>query len=205
MKVWKEKFVLGITGIIGSGKSTVSRIFEEFGAIRISTDELAKVYTTKESPVLEKIKELVDENIFTGDGEVDRKKIASIVFKDKGKLDKLNSLIHPLVFQKSKEMFENIQGGIVIAWEVPLLFESGADKMCDATLTVSLDPSLCFDRVQRREDMSLEEYNDRLNNQMSLETKLSLSNFFIINDKNIPALKDSCRDVLKQIHQYKGQ
>ncbi len=205
MKNWKDRFVLGITGIIGSGKSTVSKIFEDLGAIKISADDLAKFYTTKDSPVLKNIQEITGEDIFTGDGEIDRKKIASIVFNDKKKLDELNSLIHPLVFKKSIEMFKSIQGGTIIAWEVPLLFETGADKMCDATLTVSLDPSLCFARVQRRDNMSEEEYIDRLKNQMNLETKISLSDFFIINDKNIPALKESCRDVINQIHQYKGQ
>lgn len=204
MKIWKDKFILGITGIIGSGKSTVAKLFEELGAFKISSDEIAKFYTTKDSPILKDIQELLEENIITEEGEVDRKKIASIVFKDTEKLERLNFLIHPLVFQKVDEIIENIHGGRIIAWEVPLLFETGADKKCDATLTVSLDPSLCYERVKRRDNMSMEEYDNRLKKQMDLETKLSISNFFIINDQSISKLKENCKGIYEQIVQKKG-
>ncbi|HNK58896.1 MAG TPA: dephospho-CoA kinase, partial [Leptospiraceae bacterium] len=151
MKEWNKRFVLGITGSMGGGKSTVTKIFEKLGAFRISSDEIARSFTEKDSPIKEELiqnlgKEILDEN-----GDLDRKRIAGIVFSDKNAIAKLNGLIHPLVRKKTLELIDSVIDGRLVAWEAPLLFEAKGDAICDATLTVYAEYNDLWNRVKDRD------------------------------------------------------
>jgi dephospho-CoA kinase len=192
--------ILGITGGMGSGKSTVSKIFEDLGCIRINSDELARFYTSEKSPLKNELKELLGEAIFDSSGNLDRKKIAAIVFNNKEKLDSLNSLIHPLVRRDLLEKIKTLPENTIVAWEAPLLFEAGGDKICDFTLTVFASEEKAAERVILRDKIPKEEFLARMRNQMDIKEKIKRSDFIIDNSSlSLLELKKVSSDILKEI------
>lgn len=201
---WQKRFVLGITGIIGSGKSTAAKIFEELGAYRINADELAKFYSSEKSPIIPQLVELLSDKILDNNGVPDRKVIANIVFNNKSLLERLNQLLHPLVRKDALNIIEKIDSGQVIVWEVPLLFESNANKNCNATLTVVSSEEIACQRAMVRSRMTRDEFFQRLGNQMNLKKKMELSDFIINNDRDYAALLEECKLIYKQILEFRG-
>lgn len=191
--------MLGITGSMGSGKSTVTKIFEDFGCHRISSDEIARNFTSENSTVKSELIEILGTEILDEKGVIDRKKIASIVFINKSAITKLNELLHPLIRQKTISIIESINDGKVIVWEAPLLFEAGGDKLCDAVLTVYADYSDSWKRVRQRDDITEEEFQSRLANQMDIKKKIEASDFKIVNDKDLLHLKSESRIIYNEI------
>ncbi|MCE9500100.1 MAG: dephospho-CoA kinase [Leptospira sp.] len=205
MEFWTTRFILGITGIIGGGKSSAAKFFEEFGAFRISSDELARVYTSSSSPIKNKLVELLGNEILSSSGEIDRGKIAELVFFDSAKLNSLNALIHPLVRKDFHQLTGEIGGGRLIAWEIPLLFETAADKICDATLTVFTDENTAYERAKDRDKITKSQFFARLSKQMSIKDKLALSDFNIENDKTTDDLRTKCREIYDKIMSYRKE
>lgn len=199
MKTWSKRFVLGITGSMGSGKSVVTKNFESLGAFRISADEIAHSFTAFDSPVKSNLVEMLGDTILDERGNLDRKRIAGIVFSDKNAIVKLNGFLHPLIRQKTLDLIESIDDGRMVAWEAPLLFEAKGDAICDATLTVSADYENSWRRVQIRDQISEEEFRNRLANQMDIKKKLELSDFKIINDKDLTHLNSECNAIYSLI------
>lgn len=204
MKKWRERFVLGITGMMGSGKTTVAKIFGQAGALRISADELARFYTSEQSPIKPQLIELFGAQIMDSNGIPERKKIAALVFHDKTLLSTLNQLIHPRVRQKTREMIAAEKGGRMIAWEVPLLFESGADKECNAILTVTTDLQQAEKRVIARDCISAKDFRARIAHQMEIKKKMQLSDFIIENNKDPKSLEEECLGIYHKIMEYRG-
>lgn len=198
-KNWKERFVLGITGNIGGGKSTATRLFSEFGAALIDSDQIARTFTAEDTPIRKELVEVFGNEIFDENNQIDRKKIASIVFFDKVKLKKLTDLIHPEVRKQALSQIQAIHSGQVIAWEVPLLFENQLNVYCDATLSVGVDEELAIERVRRRENMSRLDYQARISNQFDLKKKIELSDLYIINNKDLEYLKTECFKIYNEI------
>ena len=201
---WDTKFVLGITGIIGSGKSTVTRIFEKLGAIKIDSDQLAKFYTSASSPIIPNLVSIFGEDILDKNGVPDRKKIASIVFTNDQKLEAMVSIIHPLVRKDAQKAISSVENGRVIAWEVPLLFESGAYTECHSTLTVVAEEEVCLKRAQERDGISVSNFYKRLSKQLSLVEKVKLSGFVVHNNSNEAALFEKASSIYEKILSYKS-
>ncbi|HNO23992.1 MAG TPA: dephospho-CoA kinase, partial [Leptospiraceae bacterium] len=188
MNPWKNKFVLGITGGMGSGKSTVTRIFESFGCHRISSDELARFYTSADSPIKAELVRLFGEESVKN-GVPDRKIIAGIVFSDPVKLNQLTEIIHPLVRKQAVDFFESLPEGSIAVWEVPLLFETRAEEVCSSTLTVCSDEKITLNRVIERDGITEKEYKDRMARQMELKEKIKRSDFVVRNDFDMGVLE----------------
>lgn len=184
---------------MGSGKSVVTKTFESLGAFRISADEIAHSFTAFDSPVKSNLVEMLGDTILDERGNLDRKRIAGIVFSDKNAIVKLNGFLHPLIRQKTLDLIESIADGRIVAWEAPLLFEAKGDTICDATLTVSADYENSWKRVQERDQISEEEFRNRLANQMDIKKKLELSDFNIINDKDLTHLNSECNAIYSLI------
>lgn len=188
----KKAFLVGITGMIGGGKSTAAKILQESGAFAIHADNLAKRYTSSESPILSELVELLGSEILDGDGNPDRKKISDVVFKDKGKLDGLNRLIHPRVRADFLKLLETEAAGKLVVWEVPLLFETDAYTLCDATVTVDSDEEASILRVMERDGMKKEEVLARISNQLPLSEKLKKADYIISNKGDLESLREEC-------------
>ncbi|TGL16578.1 dephospho-CoA kinase [Leptospira meyeri] len=185
-----NKTLIGITGSIGSGKSTVLAMFGELGAETISSDAIARTFTEPTSSVIGELKQIFGNSILDTNGAPIRAKIAELAFSDKTKLQALNELLHPLVRKNFLEFLNSRKDGSIVAWEVPLLFETDAHTICDFTVTVAVSPGVAWERVQSRGGMDYEDFQKRNLSQMDLEKKKSLSDFVVTNDNQRENLKE---------------
>ncbi|MFP9099081.1 dephospho-CoA kinase [Flavobacterium sp. RHBU_24] len=171
--------VIGLTGGIGSGKSTVARMFETLGVpVYYADDEAKKIlYTTKVADELHKV---FGEAAFTANTP-DRAKIAALVFSDKEKLRQLNAIIHPRVALHFNDWVFNHQNLPFVIKEAAILFESGAYKQCDAVITVTAPQEVRIDRVMARDGALRGDVEKRMANQWAEEKKIALSDYVIEN------------------------
>ena len=176
--------IIGITGPIGSGKSYVGDIFEEFGFPRIDTD---KVYHGLISGYTDTVKELESEfgcSILNEDGGVDRRELGKIVFSDKAKLLKLNAITHKYVRVETERLIEKFRsdGYKAVIVEVPLMFESGFDKMCDEVLCVVADNDIRAERIVKRNGISKKDAENRIKNQKDNNFYIEKSTIVVYNN-----------------------
>ncbi|MBM9502646.1 dephospho-CoA kinase [Leptospira sp. 201903071] len=191
----KKAFLVGITGMIGGGKSTATKILAELGAFAIQADPLAKRYTAPDSPILPELVDLLGSEILDSEGNPDRKKIADLVFRDPKKLEGLNRLIHPRVRQDFLKILETEASGKLVIWEVPLLFETDAYTLCDATVAVDSDPEESILRTITRDGVAKEDVLARIANQLPLSEKLKRADYTIKNRGNLETLREECKNL----------
>ncbi|WP_061216174.1 dephospho-CoA kinase [Leptospira santarosai] len=191
----REAFLVGITGMIGGGKSTVVKILEELGGFGISSDRLARRYTEADSPILPELLELLGKGILDSEGKPDRKKISDIVFNDAEKLAGLNRLIHPGVRNDFQKILETQARGRMVIWEVPLLFETDAYTLCNATVAVDSDPEESISRTISRDGIRREDVLARISKQLPITEKLKRADYIIRNKGSLDALKEECKSL----------
>ncbi|MDO9255368.1 MAG: dephospho-CoA kinase [Bacteroidales bacterium] len=175
---------IGLTGNIGTGKSTVARIFEILGVPVYHADKQAREILESE-PVKIQLADLFGKQVVNSLNQVDRKALAAIVFNDKNKLDVLNSLIHPLVevgFSQWCDQHQHTDQKYVLH-EAAILFESGFDRLFDANILVTAPEALCVKRVMARDGITKEMVSERVQNQWSQDKKLAMADYQIINDE----------------------
>ena len=181
----KTKDIIGITGGIGSGKSTVCRIFQHLGYAVYSADDRAKAVMHSSAPLIVQIKDLFGEKAYFSDGTLNRKWIGSQVFSDKKKLQALNALVHPAVHQDFHNWVESLLPSYsksFVLYEAAILFESGGRDRVDGVMTVFAPKSLRIQRVVSRDGVSREQVIERMDNQWPDHKKLALADFVIYND-----------------------
>ncbi len=173
--------ILGITGGIGSGKSTVSQIFAMCGIpVYIADTESKRLVAT--SPVIrEKLIKLFGEELFAG-GVLNKPLLASHIFNDKEKLETVNAIIHPEVEKDFKEWVIAHKEYDIVAHEAAILFESGFNRFVDKVVMVYTPLDIRIERTQKRDNTTREKVMERIQNQMPDEKKAELSDFVIVND-----------------------
>lgn len=172
--------LVGLTGGIGSGKTTVARVFTTLGVPVFQADEATRE-AIKEPAIRKEIIDLLGKDILKENGVIDRKKVAAIVFTDKKKLERLNSILHP----EARKMFHDWVGkqtGPYVIKEAAILFESGAWKEMDLIITVTASEEVRVARVAKRDNLEVEEIHKRMSNQMKEEERIRRSHFAINND-----------------------
>lgn len=175
---------VGITGGIGSGKSTICRIFQSIGIPVYYADDKAKYLMKTDANLISKIKDLLGNDVYDNENNLNTKRIAEIVFNDKKKLKQLNSIVHPAVgidannWQKEMEK----QGYHYTLKEAALLFESGSYKQLDKIIVVDAPEKLRIQRVMKRDQVSEQEVYNRIKNQWPQDKKNKLADFIINND-----------------------
>ena len=172
---------IGITGGIGSGKTYVASVFKSLGIPIFNADIQAKKIMTSSGKLIKLVKEEFGNEIYK-DSDLNKEKLASIVFSNSDKLQKLNSLVHPIV----KEEFNNWckkQTSPYIIKEAAILFESNSHIGLDAVICVSAPLDLRMRRLLNRDDYSKKEIKKRIENQISQEEKQKLSDYIIVNDE----------------------
>jgi dephospho-CoA kinase len=190
---------IGLTGGIGSGKSTVAGIFEVLGIPVYDADSASKKLMQEDPEIIRLIKESFGESSYNN-GILDRKYIAQQVFNDDKKLALLNSFVHPKTINDAKEWMEKQQAPYVIK-EAALIFESGSDKDLDLVIGVSTPFELRLKRTMERDNISESEVRSRMDHQMNEEEKLRLCRYVIINDEQhllIPQVLELHAIFLKQ-------
>ena len=184
-----RKYTVAITGGIGSGKSTVSRLFESFGYRVFSADEIY-AQLIKEPEVVSKISALLGvESKKCDNGEIalDKKAISSVVFSDKAMLDKLNQYTHALVYDKIEQICSKATGQILF-FEIPLLFESKMQDRFDDVIVVIRNKEERINSVIERSGLTREEVIARMDNQFDYDNLLPTLHKVIYNDSDVEAL-----------------
>lgn len=174
--------VIGLTGNYGMGKSTVLRLFKEAGAITLDLDEVVDGLLT-EGSVIEGIREIFGDIVFSG-RELNKAKIAEIVFSDRDRRERLEGLLHPLVMERMREFLSKIDKSRVVIIEIPLLFEKGFEREFDKTITVYADRETAIKRL-RDKGVGMDDALRRLQAQMPVEEKIKRSDFVINNNGTV--------------------
>jgi len=170
---------IGITGGIGSGKTTVANFFKEFGIPVYIADEEAKKLMHR-SPIKEELLELFGEKAYDSDNKLNRTYIASQVFNNKALLDKLNAIVHPRVAQDYKAWVEK-QHSAYVLYEAAILFETGKHKQFDYNILVTAPKQERISRLLQRDDTTEEEIKARMENQWSDQQKEKFADWIVEN------------------------
>jgi len=173
---------IGLTGNIGSGKTTVSKIFEVLGVPVFYADDAAKSVMVNDRELIDGIRSAFGNDAYFPDGSLNRKHIAAIVFNNEEQLAKLNALVHPATFRAFDEWVAGIKDSQYILKEAALLFESDSYKMCDRTIMVEAPLEIRINRVIKRDGLSREEIEKREAQQFAEEKKMVLADHIIRND-----------------------
>jgi len=182
--------IIGLTGGIASGKSTVSNYLAELGAIIIDADKIAHEIMEKGKPAYWQVIEAFGRGILAENGEIDRSRLGKIVFNDPEQKKTLEEITHPQVIREMREKIEEYRAeNKVIVLDIPLLFEAGLEFMVDEIWVVYVDRETQLQRLMARDGLSYQEANIRIQAQMSLEEKRELADFLIDNRSTIEDLK----------------
>ncbi|WP_448698455.1 dephospho-CoA kinase [Mucilaginibacter sp. AW1-3] len=173
---------IGITGGIGSGKSTISKVFEVLGIPVFYADDAAKQVMTTDPILIDALKQTFGKQAYFDDGSLNRKHIAGIVFNNTGELAKLNAITHPAVFRAFDQWLTEVKDVPYVMKEAALMFESGSAKLCDKNILVYAPLQMRIDRVVKRDGLSREEVESRNARQFTDEQKLKLADYVITND-----------------------
>ncbi|GHJ98229.1 dephospho-CoA kinase [Streptomyces sp. NPDC003753] len=190
---------VGLTGGIGAGKSEVSRLLVERGAVLIDADRIAREVVAPGTPGLAAVVEAFGEDILTADGSLDRPRLGSIVFADPDKLAVLNSIVHPLVGARSRELETTADDDAVVVHDVPLLAENGLAPLYDLVIVVDASPATQLDRLVRLRGMTEEDARARMAAQAPREKRLEVADIVIDNDVPLEQLKQRVRDVWEEL------
>lgn len=174
--------IVGLTGGIGSGKSTVARIFIEIGVPVYFADDAGKLVMTDQD-VIRKIRNAFGDSVIT-DNSIDRKKLAQIVFNSPEQLQILNQIVHPAVANHFVNWLNQHQLEPIIIKEAAILFESGTHVNCDSVITVIASEAIRIKRVMERDSVTEEEVKARIRNQWTDEQRINESDFIIYNNGN---------------------
>ena len=188
--------IIGLTGGIGSGKTTIANYFKTLGIpVYIADDEARAITDTTE--ILNTIKTIFGKEVFQNDS-LDRKKLAQIVFDNPDKLQKLNAIIHPAVQKHFKNWLEKHSNHPFVIKETAILFESGSYKHCDIIITVVVPLEIRIKRVMQRDKISKEAVLKRIQQQWSDEQKIEKSTF-IIDNLSLESAKHQVNEILKKL------
>lgn len=185
--------VIGVTGGIGSGKSEFVKYLGELGAKTMSADEIARCAIEPGTTGYTRIIEVFGRDILDIDGNIDRAKLAQIVFNSADALKQLNSIIHPEVIDQIKNQArihrETAPSGSLLVLEIPLLFECGAQSFVDVTVVVTAEQEARLNRLTLTRHMSEEDALNRMSSQYPEEQKIGLADVIIYNNSTLEDLK----------------
>ncbi|WP_326723815.1 MULTISPECIES: dephospho-CoA kinase [unclassified Streptomyces] len=186
---------VGLTGGIGAGKSEVSRLLVEHGAVLIDADRIAREVVAPGTPGLAAVVDAFGEDVLAPDGSLDRPKLGSIVFADPQKLATLNSIVHPLVGARSRDLENAAPEDAVVVHDVPLLAENGLDVLYDLVIVVDASPRTQLDRLVRLRGMTEEDARARMAAQATRDKRLEIADVVIDNDVPLDELERRVREV----------
>ncbi len=191
---------VGITGGIGSGKSTVCNVFRLLGVPVFVADEAAKILTNTSPEIKNGLIDLFGSDIYTPNGTIDRKKLAGIIFNDELQLQKVNKLVHPVVRAEYQNWVQQ-QNAPYVIHEAAILFETGFYKMMDFSILVSAPERIRIERVTQRDGSRPEEVKERMSRQWNDEQKRELATIELKND-NRELLIPQIVKIDKQLKEY---
>lgn len=189
--------VIGVTGGIGSGKTTVANLFSSLGAPVIDADELARQVVAPGQPAYEEILQQFGATILSKSGELDRRRLRERIFSDPAKRDRLEAIVHPRVYAQMELLLDCLEAPYAIV-VVPLLIESGARKLVDRVLVVDSPEELQIERTQRRDGTTRAAVKKILAAQLDRSARLSAADDVIENDTSVEALEKAVSRLHRQ-------
>ena len=189
--------IVGLTGSVGTGKSTVAKFFEELGAYVIDWDELAREVVRPNSKAWKEIIECFGKDVLNEDLTVNRQKLANIVFTEKGKVTKLNQIVHPEVFKEDERIINEIKNhdpNALVVKDIPLLFELTHPIFTDKTVVVSASEETQLKRLEEK-GMSWDDAQNRISSQLPLEEKIKSADFVIDNNGPLEETKRQVEEI----------
>jgi len=193
-------FIVGLTGGIGSGKTTVSEVFKNLGISVYNSDFEAKKIMNTDEDLINKLKMIFGFDIYNSDNQLNRKKLADLIFNNKNKLNTVNRIVHPAV-KKHFQNWINKQNSPYIIKETAILFESGIYKEVDKIITVVSPLNTRINRIKKRDNLSEKEIKERINNQTDDEYKIKNSDFIITNN-NISLILPQILSIHKKLLKF---
>jgi dephospho-CoA kinase len=186
--------IIGLTGGIGSGKTTLATYLKSLGIpVFIADDEAKKLMQSTE--VVAEIQTVFGKAIFEN-GVLNRQQLAAIVFSDPEKLSQLNAIIHPAVKKQFRIWLDQFQSEPIVVYEAAILFESGSYQNCDSIITITAPLEDRITRVMQRDNSSREQVLDRINSQWTDEQRIAKSNF-VVENSDAQLAKSSIEKILK--------
>ncbi|MTH52886.1 dephospho-CoA kinase [Bacillus mangrovi] len=191
--------VIGLTGGIASGKSTVSSMLKEMGFPVVDADLIAKEAVDPGKPAYHRIVEAFGKEILHPDGTIDRGKLGNIIFNDSGKRNTLNGIVHPEVRKemiRQRELYR--ENSLAVILDIPLLFESRLESYADVILLVYVSPATQLERLMKRNGITKEEAEARIRSQMPLDEKKSMAGAVLDNNGPPEDTKRQLMELLKE-------
>ncbi|MBK3630280.1 dephospho-CoA kinase [Streptomyces asoensis] len=186
---------VGLTGGIGAGKSEVSRLLVAHGAVLIDADRIAREVVAPGTPGLTAVTQAFGEDVLAPDGSLDRPRLGSVVFADPEKLALLNSIVHPLVGARSRELETAAPEDAVVVHDVPLLTENGLAPLYDLVIVVDVAPGTQLDRLVRLRGMTEDDARARMAAQATRDDRRKIADIVIDNDVPLADLQRRVEDV----------
>lgn len=183
--------ILGLTGSIGSGKTTISGYFKEKNIEIVDADQIARESTAKGQKGLSFLVSEFGQDILSNDGELDRLKLRNLIFKDQKLLDRVNKILHPIIIDMIKDEIKRHEdsGEGVVVVDAPLLIETGLNEIVDRILLVCCDEKVQVERIMKRDGVDSKKALMIIRKQMSQDEKKTYSDFVIDNSGTLEDLK----------------
>lgn len=199
--MYKNNIVAGLTGGIASGKSTVASFFCELGCVIIDADQVAHEIVQPCKPALQAIIARFGKEFLRPDQQLDRKKLAALIFSDKAAKTALEAITHPIILAEMQRQTVAAAkaNDCVIIWDVPLLFETGFALYVDVSILVYTPVENQLERLMQRDGISREAALSRINSQMPLQQKRELATIIINNSGTVEEVKEQVRLVYQQL------
>ena len=193
--------IVGLTGGIGSGKTTVSNLFKDLGIDVIDTDVIAHDLVNNDKSIVNEIISLFGDDILNDDNSINRKKLAAIVFSKKKYKQQLEAVLHPKIRQRVKDQIQNYNLSSTppkyVIVVIPLLFETGFNDLIDRVLVVLSDEAVRVQRIKQRDHRSLDEIRSIIDAQVSDERRISDADDIIENNSDLAELQPQ----IKKLHE----
>ena len=190
---------VGLTGGVASGKSTVSGMLAELGAVVIDADKLAREVVARGTPGLAAVVEAFGPELLTAEGDLDRPAMGAVVFNDEGKRRTLEGIIHPLVFERIVALEEAAPEGAVVVHDIPLLAESGRADTFDAVVVVDVASDLQIERMLRDRGWTQQDAESRIAAQASREDRVAIASHVIDNSGSLAELRARVGEVYAEL------
>jgi dephospho-CoA kinase len=204
--------VYGLTGVMGSGKSTVAELLRAEGAFVLDADEIARFVIDPTSPWYTQLKAkliaafgaFTSDPLFAADGKLDRALLARLTFGQEDRVRLLNNIMHPVIQREFATRILRAEEGVPVVYDVPLLFETGLEKKLKATIVVYAPEEICVQRAvaraaERGQTLTAEDARHRLRSQISIEKKRELADYIIDNSGDFEALKSQVAGLYRRL------
>lgn len=191
--------IIGITGGIGSGKTTISNILRSKGFYVFDSDIEARNICNNNNEVRNQIKSLFGSDIYTDENILDRKKLANIVFNDRGLLNSLNAIVHPKTRQRMNNLIDEHSGSRLFFVESAIMFESGLVNNMDCVINVTALEKTRIERVRSRDKISSSQVKEKIDNQMSEDERINRCDFVITTDVSMDKVEKSVDYLINHI------